>query len=166
MNRSLIKTLLCLAMGLLLAPNAMAQDDPGGLLEGDLLEEKKPAEKPTLDDPDLKLDKAVQAARLLLEKRLNPLQEKVVEFPKIDTQMQKIMGDWLKSTDAFLAEHAKALDAYRAAIAASQDAEKDKQGKAVIKLRNAVLKSINATNKKVDKLEKALAKEAAKAEKE
>lgn len=170
MTRTMIKTvnLLFLTLGLtaLLAPAAIAQDDPGGLLEGDLLEERKPAEKPVLDDPDLKLDKAVQTAREALEKRLNPLQEKVVEFPKIDAKMQKIMGMWLKATDGFFAEHTKALDAYRAAISASQDAEKGKQGKAVVKLRTAMLKSIKTINKKVDKLEKTLAKAIAKAEKE
>lgn len=176
MTRSMIKTvnlpgrafglLLVLGLTALSAPAAFAQDDPGGLLEGDLLEEKKPAEKPTLDDPDLKLDKAVQTARGLLEKRLNPLQEKVVEFPKIDAMMQKIMGEWLKATDGFFAAHGKALDAYRAAIAASNDGEKTKQGKAVLKLRNGLLKKIKGLNKKVDKLEKALAKATAKAEKE
>ncbi|MGK0358571.1 MAG: hypothetical protein ACI9U2_000860 [Bradymonadia bacterium] len=170
MTRSMIKTvnLLFLTLGLtaLLAPAAFAQDGPGGLLEGDLLEEKKPAEKPMLDDPDLKLNKAVQTARTLLEKRLNPLQEKVVEFPKIDAKMQKIMGLWLKAMDGFFAKHGKALDAYRVAITASQDSEKTKQGKAVVKLRTALLKSIRTINKKVDNLEKALAKAVGKAEKE
>jgi hypothetical protein len=150
----------------LAAPLAHAQDDDPGLLEGDLLEQKKPAEKPVLDDPDLKLDKEVTQARDALEKRLNPLQEKVVEFPKIDAKLQKIMGKWLQVSDTFIEEQAGALDAYRAAIKESRNDEKTKQGKAIVKARKALLKKISNINKNLDKLDKKLAKAIKKAEAE
>lgn len=145
---------------------AFAQDDPGGLLEGDLLEERKPAPKPVLDDPDAKQLKAVNDARTALEKRLNPLQEKATPFPKLDSKLQKIMGDWLKAIDGFVEPHNAALTAYRAAIKDSRESEKKKQAKIVEKARGKFLKQIKKIDKKVDALEKKLAKEIEKSEAE
>lgn len=153
-------------IGLTFAGPAFAQDDPGGLLEGDLLEEKKPAEKPVLDDPDAKLLKEVETARGALEKRLNPLQEKVAGFPKIDKKLQKIMSGWLKATDGFVEPHATALEAYRTAIKDNLPAVKDKQAKVIAKARTGFLKKIKKLSKKVDTLEKKLDKAIAKSEQE
>lgn len=177
MKRLLSLILMSFTLGALaLAAPALAQDepepaeapedDPGGLLEGSLLEEKKPVEQPVLDDPDAKLLKEVEAARTALEKRLNPLQEKVVAFPKIDKAMQKIMADWLKSIDGFVEPHATALSAYRAAIKDNRETEKKAQAKVILKARDGFLKAIKKISKSVDGLEKNLAKETAKAEKE
>lgn len=166
MTRLLSLTLFSLTLAGLSLGTAVAQDDPGGLLEGDLLEEKKPAEKPVLDDPDAKLLKEVETARTTLEKRLNPLQEKVTPFPKIDAKLQKIMGNWLKAIDGYVEPHAKALDAYRTAIKDNLPPVKEKQAKIIAKARNGFLKQIKKISKNVDKLEKTLEKAIAKSEQE
>ncbi len=158
--KTLARMIPTLLLALLCAGPALAQD---GLLEGDpllegQLEERKAPQKKMLDDPDAGLLEEVNTKRGEMEKTINGLAEASTRFAKIEKGSGKLTAQMLKAHDAYLEKHNKALQAYRDAKSAGDEAKQKKAAKAVVELRKKYLKAINKIQKGADKLATVAAK--------
>lgn len=165
-----IQFILVLAIGLLAAAPAVAQDDlldeEASLLEGDGLEERVAPAKKVLDDPDPKLLKKLEAVRASVETKMNGMQQSGRNLEKVSDGLDKISQKLLKALDGYTEAHNVALEAYRTAISADKTKAKKKAAKKVIKLRKTFIKRLKKIDKIAGKLQKLAEKLAAKVQEE
>ncbi len=151
-----------LAISLAFTSVAFALDDlelEAALLEGALLEEQKPAEQITVNDPDEALLQQVEQARTAFENRLNTIPASAGRFIKSDEAFVQMSPGLYKTLDAFNGGHSAAMEKYREAVLNKDDAATIKlYASNVITERKMFLKRVTEQNRLLDKLEEQIRK--------